>query len=99
MVTVSTVSTTDTKTLLRNAGLEWQEGALETTALVAKAKIKETAEQLQREDWMLLDLVGVDYLEFYRGESQQNVALAVRFTKCCVAWVRSRSLSALKVLL
>jgi len=61
---VVAVSNTNTKTLLRNAGLEWQEGALETTAIVSPAKLKDTAEQLQREDWMLLDLVGVDYLEF-----------------------------------
>ena len=55
---------TNTKTLLRNAGLEWQEGALETTAIVSPAKLKDTAEQLQREEWYLLDIVGVDYLEF-----------------------------------
>ncbi len=66
---------TDPKIVLRHANLKWQEGALEPTAIVQIAELKEVTQQMQREEWMLLDIVGVDYSEFVIAQPARFAAI------------------------
>lgn len=60
----------DPKSVLAHMDLKWQ-NSIEPTAVLALGDLKGVAEQLKSDGWILLDVVGVDYLNFVNPQPER----------------------------